>query len=147
MTVPRIPLPEPDADTQPYWDGVAAGELRIQRCRDCLRFQHFPAPICGSCGSFDLGFDTVSGRGTVESFVVIAHVISAAFADRAPYPVAWIELPEQPHLHVLSDVVDCAPDAVHIGLEVEFVVDRGAYGDRDGAVPLPRFRPIGRTPS
>ena len=27
--------PVPDADTQPYWAGIAAGELRLQRCAAC----------------------------------------------------------------------------------------------------------------
>lgn len=142
-----IPLPSPDADTQPYWDGVEAGELRLQRCRACRRFQHFPAPICGMCGSFDLGFEAVSGRGAVETFIIVHHVASPAFADRVPYPVAWMELPEQAHLRVLADLVDCRPEDVRIGLQVELVVDRSAYGDDPDAVPLPRFRPLRKDPS
>ncbi|NKQ56172.1 hypothetical protein HFP15_25155 [Amycolatopsis sp. K13G38] len=142
-----IPLPAPDADTQPYWDGVAAGELRIQRCRDCRRYQHFPAPICAACGSFDTSFEPVSGRGAVESFVVVHHATSPAFAARAPYAVAWIELSEQAHLRVLSDIVGCSPDDVHIGLEVELVVDHKGDGPEGISIALPRFRPLRRDPS
>lgn len=27
------PAPKPTPETQPFWDGTAAGELRIQRCK------------------------------------------------------------------------------------------------------------------
>lgn len=129
---PNLPVPSPDRDSQPYWDGLAAGELRIQRCRDCRRFQHFPAPICSSCWSFDLGFEAVSGRGTVETFVVIEHTTNPVFAARAPITAAWIELPEQPGLRVFADVIGGA----QVGLPVELVIDHEAC-----ELPLPRFRP------
>ena len=35
--------PVPDADTKPYWDGVAEGELRLQRCEDCGDGRFLPA--------------------------------------------------------------------------------------------------------
>ena len=37
-----VPVPTPE--TQPYWDGAAAGELRIQRCRRLRRAVLLPAP-------------------------------------------------------------------------------------------------------
>ena len=33
--MPAKPVPEPTPETQPFWDGCAAGELRLQRCTDC----------------------------------------------------------------------------------------------------------------
>lgn len=119
-----IPRPAPDSDTQPYWDGLAGGELHIQRCRSCRRFQHFPAPVCSSCSSLDLDFEEVSGRGQIDSFVVIHHVTSPAFASLAPYPVAWVELAEQQHLRVFGNIVDCPIDQVRLGSPVEAIIDR-----------------------
>ena len=139
-----LPLPTPDADTQPYWDGLATGELNLQRCVSCRRFQHFPAPICSTCGSFDLEFAPVSGRGTVESFVVIEHTTSPVFAARAPITAAWIELPEQAGLRVFGDIEGVAPDQVHIGMPVELVLDHDAFAptpEHPDPPPLPRFRP------
>lgn len=142
-----LPAPTPDQDSRPYWDGLAEGELRIQRCRECRRFQHFPAPICSSCWSFDLGFEAVSGRGTIETFVVIEHTAGPTFAARAPITAAWVELPEQAGLRVLADVIgDRLPAAaIQVGTPVELVLDRNAWAptaERPDPPPLPRFRPI-----
>ena len=136
-----IPVPTPDADTLPYWEGLTNGELRIQRCRRCRQFQHFPAPVCGACCSMDLGFEPVGGRGRVESFVVVEHATAPAFADRIPYAIAWVELAEQAHLRVLADVIDCLPRDVRIGLAVSAVIDHLDLGD-GSTLALPRFRPL-----
>ena len=44
------PVPVPTPETQPFWDGCAAGELRIQRCADCGRPYFYPRPVCPACG-------------------------------------------------------------------------------------------------
>ncbi|HEY1972080.1 MAG TPA: OB-fold domain-containing protein [Pseudonocardia sp.] len=139
-----VSCPTPDADTQPYWDALASGGLHLQRCLGCRRFQHFPAPICSSCGSFELEFAAVSGRGSVETFVVIEHITNPVFAARAPITAAWIALPEQDGLRVFADIVGCAPGEVHIGMPVELALDRAAFAptpEYPDPPPLPRFRP------
>ena len=35
----------------PYWDGCRRGELRLQRCTRCERFQFYPRIICSHCES------------------------------------------------------------------------------------------------
>lgn len=121
--------------TRPYWEAAAWGALAIQRCRACRRWIHFPEPACPSCGSGDLDFERVSGRGHVETFSVIHRSFVAAFADRAPYVIAWIGLPEQQGLRVFGNVTGCAPDEVSIGMEVEVFFEA-----RDGHGSLPNFR-------
>ena len=34
--------PVPDADTTPHWDGIAEGELRLQRCEACGAAVFYP---------------------------------------------------------------------------------------------------------
>ena len=43
MAHPLVPVPTPE--TQPYWDGVAAGELRLPRCTDCGNAYFPPSPV------------------------------------------------------------------------------------------------------
>ncbi|EHB59225.1 protein of unknown function DUF35 [Mycolicibacterium rhodesiae JS60] len=138
-----IPIPTADADTLPYWEGLANAELRIQRCRHCRRFQHFPAPVCSTCCGMELDFEPVSGSGRIETFVVVGHATSPVFASRTPYVVAWVELPEQPHLRVLGEVIGYAPEEVRIGLDVDVVIDRVETGEGH-TVALLRFRPSGK---
>ncbi len=48
------PLPQPDRDSLPFWQGTRAGELRVQRCNACSRYRFppraappFPALVAG----------------------------------------------------------------------------------------------------
>ena len=131
------PLPVADADSQPFWDACSRHELRLQRCDACGHFVYFPAPACRECGSHDLTWTRVSGRGTVYTFVVVHHVVTPGFPPDQPYVVAWIELEAQPGLRVLSNVVDCPPESVHIGQAVEL-----RFEDLRDGVSLPVFRPV-----
>ena len=42
-------VPQPTPDTQPYWDGLNAHRLRLQRCADCGKVRHYPRPVCDAC--------------------------------------------------------------------------------------------------
>jgi uncharacterized OB-fold protein len=56
------------------------------------------------------------------------------------FPLAAIELAEQPGLRVEATVVDCPRDRLRVGLEVELTwIDR----DGDPKTPWPAFRPAG----
>jgi uncharacterized OB-fold protein len=48
------PGPERDGLSKPYWDGLKAGRLLIQRCCGCGVWQWGPEWICHSCHGFDL---------------------------------------------------------------------------------------------
>jgi uncharacterized OB-fold protein len=120
--------------TQTYWEGATRGELVLQRCNSCRRFIHFPEPLCPNCGATDFAYEPVSGQGRVETFSVIHRSFVAAFAERTPYVIAWIALPEQEGLRTFGNVTGCAPEAVTIGMPVEVY-----FEDRDGR-PTPNFR-------
>ena len=60
------------------------------------------------------------------------------FRDALPYVLAYVELEEG--VRLLTNIVDCAPDAVRIGQAVEVVWD-----DVTPEVTLPKFKPA--TPS
>jgi len=130
---PPRPVPAMNQDTRFFWDGAREGELRIQRCTACGALRHPPRPMCPECRSLEWDFAVASGRGTVYSFVVPHHPPLPAFGD-GPYVVAVIELPEGTRL--VSNVVDCDPADVHVGLAVEVT-----FADQ-GEVVLPLFRPV-----
>ena len=56
-----------------FWDAAADDRLVIQRCADCGRLRHPPAPMCGHCGS--LSWDTApsAGRGRITSWMYSLH--------------------------------------------------------------------------
>jgi acetyl-CoA acetyltransferase/uncharacterized OB-fold protein len=119
--------------TAPFWTSGADGVLRIARCADCGRYRHPPRPVCPDCRGRGVAFEPVSGRGTVWSWTVNRYPWVPSMPP--PYLVADIELAEQPGLRLLSNVVDCAPEAIYIGLPVEVCFSQAG----DAYVPL--FRP------
>ncbi|MFD2418883.1 bifunctional MaoC family dehydratase N-terminal/OB-fold nucleic acid binding domain-containing protein [Amycolatopsis pigmentata] len=101
-------------DTEFFWEGTRAGELRIQRWGDKLR--HPPGPMPPD-GDLDLKPDYVvaSGRGTVYSFVV--HHRPAVPGKALPFVIALVELEEG--VRMLGELVDADPSSVHIGQRVQ----------------------------
>jgi uncharacterized OB-fold protein len=124
-------LPRPNALSQPYWDGCREGELRLQQCADCARFQFYPRIICSHCGGADLHWQAASGRGVLASFTVVERGISAAYP--APYVVALVDLDEGPRM--MSQIVDPAPGRLRIGAAVEV-----AFENWSEDITLPVFR-------
>jgi hypothetical protein len=103
-------LPDLDDDSTAFWEGCAAGELRVQVCNDCGTRQFPPRPMCHVCRSFDRRFDATSGRGRVWSFVVTHPPVLPAYTELAPYNVVVVELDEDPTIRFVGNLVD-GPDA------------------------------------
>ena len=97
VTIPGKPVPVPTPETQPFWDGCAAGELRIQRCTDCSTAFFYPRPVCPACGSVNVEWFTASGRATLYSYV-INHRPAPGFEDDGPYAIAVVQLAEGPRM-------------------------------------------------
>ena len=84
----------------------------------------------------DIGHQPVSGRGTVHSVTAVHHGFVPGVD--LPYLVALIELDEQPGLRLLTNVVECAPEQVHIGMPVHAVFV--PFAGRDD-IAAPHFQP------
>ncbi len=127
-------VPQPTPETQPYWQGCAEGELRLQRCLQCQEFYFPPRPMCPKCWSDQVAWETVSGRGTLYTYV-INHRPAPGFEDDAPYAIAVVQLEEGPRLMSNIVEVDNTPEnlVVDMPLEVTF--------EERGDVMLPQFRP------
>jgi uncharacterized OB-fold protein len=89
-----FPVPIPDADTQPFWDGVARGELLVQRCARCAAWLWQPRPVCSRCHAPDPVWTRVSGAGRVASWTVIRPPTLPAWAEKVPFVVLLVELDE-----------------------------------------------------
>ena len=145
MTAPLEGLPLPDLERIPdyergFWEGTRNGELRIQQCSDCGLFRHLPMPMCPQCSSLAYEWTAVSGRGSVYSFVIVRHPVHPAIAekDQVPYNVCMIELEEQEGLRLCSNVLNVAPEDVHIDMPVQVTLIPAVD---DPAVVLPVFLP------
>lgn len=126
-------LPKLTSRNEAFWTGGRAGELRIQRCTDCATWVHPPQPICPSCTGKNLETPAVSGRATVATFTVNHQEWIPGSKDR--YVIAIVELEEEPSVRLTTNVVDCAPEDVRIGMPV-----RAVFEERED-VWIPLFAP------
>lgn len=110
------PAPMADHDSAPYWQGLHDGKLLVQRCLDCEKVQLYPRDRCLACRG-PVAWEEASGRGTVYSFTVIRQNYARPFRNWIPYVVALVDLEEGPRL--MTDLVDCEPDDVQMGMAVE----------------------------
>ena len=134
------PVPKPTPETQPYWEGALADELRIQRCTPCEEFYFYPRPFCPRCMSADVQWVTVSGRARLHSYV-INHRAAPGFEAEAPYVIAIVELEEGPRMMANLEGVEPRPEMLPLDMDLEV-----AFAQR-GHMRLPVFRPASRSSS
>jgi len=89
------PLPQPDHDSAPWWEGLDRHELLMQACGRCGRLRWPPRSLCNVCGSPDVTWVPVSGRGAVVSWTV-THRAPPGVAT--PYVVVLVRIEEQEDL-------------------------------------------------
>lgn len=121
-------------ESKEYWTGGERGELRIFQCNACKHYIHPPASVCRYCRSLDVKPQTVSGRGRLVSYTINHQQWGADFSG--PFVVAFVEIEEEPGLHLTTNILDCPVDELVIGmsLRVDFVQLEDSW--------LPVFRPV-----
>ncbi|MBI4968647.1 MAG: Zn-ribbon domain-containing OB-fold protein [Rhodospirillales bacterium] len=129
------PVPAPDPDTKPFWDGCRKHELLIQECDACGRFHFPPAGRCPHCGATGSRWVKASGKGTVYSWIVVVHPVpKEVYAGEVPYVVALVDLEEG--VRMATNIVGCDPHAVTANMPVEV-----SFQDVADDLTLPCFRP------
>ena len=133
MPEPGRALPQPTPETQHFWDGTQAGELRLQRCDECRHTYFPPRPFCPKCASRKVSVTKASGRAILDSYV-IHHRKVAGFEP--PYAIAVVKLAEGPRM--MTNIVECpqTPEALQLDMKLEVVFQK-----QNDTVTLPFFRP------
>jgi uncharacterized OB-fold protein len=128
-----------DRDTAAFYRGWLDKELRMNHCDDCGRWHHPPRAMCPSCWSWNVTPTAVSGRGTIYLLILLHQGPPAEGVDYSagPYPVAAVELEEQPGLRFTTTIVGAAPHELAVGQAVEL-----AWTERND-LPFPVFQPVG----
>ncbi|MFD4368938.1 bifunctional MaoC family dehydratase N-terminal/OB-fold nucleic acid binding domain-containing protein [Rhodococcus sp. NPDC058521] len=106
--------PSASPDTQFFWDGVSAHELRIQKRPDGT-LQHPPVPALWKDKTDRTDYVVASGRGTVFSYVV--HHAPKVPGRSLPFVVALVELDED--VRMLGELRDVDPAEVTVGMPVQ----------------------------
>ena len=129
------PIPRPTPETQPFWDGCAAGELRLQKCSECGHVQFYPRKLCSACFSEDVQWITASGQGKVRSWSLVTAPGAPGFEEEVPFISALIELAEGPTM--LSVLREIEHEAVQPDLKVTVIFEA-----RSDDIHVPYFKPM-----
>ncbi|HUO49870.1 MAG TPA: Zn-ribbon domain-containing OB-fold protein [Acidimicrobiales bacterium] len=133
----EMPVPAASAETIGWWEAAAAHRLVVQRCTDCGTTRHPPGPLCPACRSARAELAELPGTGSVYTYTVVHQAFIPQLADRVPYVVAAVDLDGAGGARLVTDLVDVAPEDVHVGMRVAV-----AWEDMGPELALPRFRPI-----
>jgi len=128
------PIPHLDEENRPWWEALKRHELYIQRCRDCSALRYYPRALCPECLSQRTEWIRARGSGKVYTFTITYQNTAPGVRESLPYVLAYVELDEG--LKLLTNIIDCRPEEVRIGMPVAVVFD-----DVTPEVTLAKFRP------
>lgn len=111
------PLPEITPLTEPFWSAAKSRRLVIQRCDECRAHQFPPEPACTSCGSARISWVPASGRASLYSWTLAYPPLLPYFEQRAPWPVAAVQLEEGPRM--VTNLVDLPVEEYRTGMPLE----------------------------
>jgi uncharacterized OB-fold protein len=130
-------------DAREFYEGCKQHELLIQRCKSCEKFRFPPQRMCPECHSTQSEWAKVSGKGKVSSFTVIPHFEPRAVPmaswpeDGYPIMVVIVELPDAGGVHVVSNMINCNPEDIKVGMDVKVV-----FEEVTDEITLPKFERI-----
>jgi uncharacterized OB-fold protein len=134
-----VPLPglSPPAwgPVGPFWDGAAAGELRLPRCNRCRAVVWYPEETGAHCDGAQLTWETLPGTGTVYTHTTVRRAFPPSTEPGdLPVVVVLVEPDGAPGVRVVGNLVDGEP---RIGQRVRMEARVGAAGPRPVFVPQP----------
>src|SRR3954465_6918136 len=133
MAEPQRARPKPTPETQHFWDGTKAGELRLQRCDACSHVYFPPRPFCPKCAGRKVSWFAASGRATLYSYI-IHHRPAPGFTP--PYSIAVVELAEGPRMMTNIVGIPQTPEALQLDMKVKAV-----FAKMNDEISLVHFAP------
>lgn len=121
------PLPHATPTSAPFWEGLRAGEVRLQRCLACRSWVFYPRTHCPHCLSPQLAWQRVAGTGRLHAFTIARLPTAPFFADETPQPLAIVELDEG--VRMASTLVGVAEDEIAIGMRLAPVFEATEGGE------------------
>jgi len=90
--------------------------LEAGKCKKCGKHYFPPRMVCHDCHGREFETVQLDRQGKVVTFTVI-RIAPAQFADQAPYAMGIIEV--DPGIRLMTQIVDCDPDHIEIGMPVK----------------------------
>lgn len=140
------PLPyTEDNEGVPFWEGTRQGEIRFPKCQKCHKYNWYPTVLCPYCQSDDIKWEKLTSQPRLYTWsdlkvsgpmwnVGTYHGVKSSEEVRI---VALVEYEEAPQLFLATNLVECTPQDVYIGMPLEVVFQRV-----NDEVTMPLFRPL-----
>jgi uncharacterized OB-fold protein len=116
-------------EAEPFYAAAAEGRFLIKRCTACGQAHWYPRAICPFCLSAETVWEESPGEGVVYTFSIMRR------SPTGPYAIGYVTLDEGPA--VLTNFVDCEPDALKIGQRVKV-----RFAPSEGGPPVAVFGPL-----
>lgn len=128
------PTPVIQPWTEEFWKATKIGKLLLQHCNDCNSNIFFPKKVCPECWSENLSWIESSGKANVYTYTVMVDMVEPKFMGDLPYVIAMVDLEG---IRMTTRVVNCKPENVAIGMNVEVV-----FREVSPECSLPMFQPV-----
>jgi uncharacterized OB-fold protein len=131
------PLPRVDySEAAPFWEGTRQGEIRFPKCQDCGRFHWYPCVLCPFCHSSNIKWEALHSQPRLFTWTQIQWNLPIV-TIRGHLIVILVEFEEAPELYLVSNLVECKPEDIHIGMPLEVVFQKV-----DDKLTMPLFKPM-----
>jgi uncharacterized OB-fold protein len=114
-----------------FWTSGETGRLKLLKNRTTGRWIHPFWRVADD--DPDVTQEPVSGKGKVFTFTVNHHTYNPQVPP--PYVIAIVQLDEQEDLRIVTNIVNCDPGEVEIGMRVRVLFEQ--HGD----IFAPLFEP------
>jgi uncharacterized protein len=140
----KKPVPDIDEDHRPFWDALKEHKFMLYRCKKCGAW-YWPVSFCINHSNEpffgNMEWAQASGKGKVFAFNIHWVAFDSRFKDAIPYVYSLLELDEGPIFG--SNVIDCDPSKVTIGMPVEIVFEDAETPDGI-KFTMPKFAPVSK---
>jgi uncharacterized OB-fold protein len=106
-------------ETKGFWEAAAEGRLLIPKCTACGRVHWYPRRICPHCASSTIEMQEAKGSGEIYSYSIMRRA-------KVPYAIAYVRITEGATM--MTNVVDCDFEHVHVGMPVKLIFKDNAEG-------------------
>lgn len=128
------PLPVPNEDTQPWFDGCKQHKLLLQYFPNADWWQFPYSERCQEDWSTDWEWRESKGEGTVYTWGLMHQVYHPSWGEEVPYVLAVVELDEGPRMN--TTLINVEHDQIQCGMRVKV-----AFDDVTDEITLPKFEP------
>lgn len=139
---PKDAIPDvEDNETTGFYEGTRLGQIRFPQCKDCNQFHWYPSTLCPFCHSPNIVWTPAKSQPRLFTWTQVRWDLAPAYlADfypkRGPYIVGLVEYAEIPNGRLPTNLIDCQPEDLRIGMPLEVV-----FQQINEKVFIPLFRP------